>query len=161
MAFSIPDKLEEQDNITKLKYLHKAAAKVVDEIVIDQSTFATLIKNATAVQEEESSDNQQLNADGRFPCRYPECPKLFKCDGKARRKHEAVHDPPVVITTQECSNTPVETTHNKQESDDVYNYNCALLSEGLFFMNLLDAIGEGDGERIPNVAVQVRCTTQQ
>ena len=28
------------------------------------------------------------------------------------------------------------------------NYNTALLAEGLFFLNFLDAVAEGDGERI-------------
>ena len=30
----------------------------------------------------------------------------------------------------------------------MFNYNTALLSEGLFFLNFLDAVAEGDGKRI-------------
>lgn len=30
----------------------------------------------------------------------------------------------------------------------MFNYNAALLSEGLFFLNFLDAVSEGDGMRI-------------
>ena len=40
LAFPIPANFEKEDNYTKLKFLHQASAKVVDEIVIDQSTFA-------------------------------------------------------------------------------------------------------------------------
>ncbi len=32
--------------------------------------------------------------------------------------------------------------------DDIYSYNCALLEDGLFFMNFLDAVKEGDGARV-------------
>lgn len=40
-------------------------------------------------------------------------------------------------------------THRKKKTqDDVYNYNCALLTDGLFFLNFLDSISEGDGLRI-------------
>ena len=35
LAFPIPAKFEKEDNFTKLKFLHRASAKVVDEIVID------------------------------------------------------------------------------------------------------------------------------
>ena len=32
--------------------------------------------------------------------------------------------------------------------DDVYNYNCALLADALFFLNFLDTVSEGDGFRL-------------
>lgn len=32
--------------------------------------------------------------------------------------------------------------------DDVYNYNCVLLVDGLFFLNFLDVVSEGDGLRL-------------
>lgn len=35
-----------------------------------------------------------------------------------------------------------------KDGDDVFNYNTALLAEGLFFLNFLDAVKEGDGGRI-------------
>jgi hypothetical protein len=48
---------------------------------------------------------------------------------------------------------PDATIHDAPElscvkQDDVYNYNCALLTDGLFFLNFLDAVAEGDGARI-------------
>ena len=30
----------------------------------------------------------------------------------------------------------------------MFNYNCALLEDGIFFMNFLDAVSEGDGQRL-------------
>ena len=150
LAFPIPANFDKEDNLTKLKFLHHLSSKVVDEIAIDQSTFATLMERATAVQVKELSESKQLNEDNRFPCRYPECPKSYKYNGKARRKHEASHDPPVVVHEEPGCDyaNDRESAQDKEDSDDVYNYNCALVSEGLLFMNFLDAIAEGDGERI-------------
>ena len=34
-----------------------------------------------------------------------------------------------------------------QKRDDTYKYNCCLLSYGLLFVEFLDAIAEGDGDR--------------
>ena len=35
-----------------------------------------------------------------------------------------------------------------ESGDDVFSYNCALLADGLFFLNFLDAGKEGDGIRL-------------
>ena len=35
-----------------------------------------------------------------------------------------------------------------KSKDDVFDYNCALLTDGYLFFNFLDAIKEGDGDRI-------------
>lgn len=71
------------------------------------------------------------------------------------------HNPPPVIsddtaptashppnTTTESSQSTSSDAPNKENSDDVYNYNCALLTDGLFFLNFLDAVSEGDGLRL-------------
>ena len=60
--------------------------------------------------------------------------------------NKASHDPPVVVHEEpECKYAnDGESAQDKEDSDDVYNYNCALVS-GLLFMNFLDAIAEGDG----------------
>lgn len=68
-----------------------------------------------------------------FKCRHPNCRKVFKTDGKARREHEASH---------------VSDERTAKESDDVYNYQIALLEYGLFVKNFVDAISNGDGERV-------------
>ena len=33
------------------------------------------------------------------------------------------------------------------DDDDVFNYNCSLLAQGLLFLNFLDSTSEGDGDR--------------
>ena len=95
---------------------------------------------------------QELTAEGRFPCRFPGCNKSFKYNGKTRRNHELSHDPSVqfedsLLLTQSspgCTAPPEET----KAGDDVYNYNCALLTDYFLFSNFLYVIKEGDGERI-------------
>ena len=72
------------------------------------------------------------------------------------------HNPPPVISDDKAptashppNTTPVESSQStfsdapsKENSDYVYNYNCALLTDGLFFLNFLDAVSEGDGLRL-------------
>ena len=57
------------------------------------------------------------------------------------------HDPPVDLPSQQGSEQSTAEPCNKP-TDDVYSYNCALLADGLFFINFLDAIKEGDGVRL-------------
>jgi len=44
-----------------------------------------------------------------------------------------------------------KTEEHKPDHDDMFNYQCNLLDHGLLYMNFIDAIAEGDGDRI------VRC----
>lgn len=95
---------------------------------------------------------QQLTAEGRFPSRFPGCQKSFKCNGKARRNHKILHEPPVQVNnpTSVTTSAPTGTTSPKESKpgDDVYNYNCALLTDCFPFFNFLNAIKEGDGAQI-------------
>ena len=43
-------------------------------------------------------------------------------------------------------NSPVSTPAST-DGNDVFNYNTALLEKGLFFLNFLDSISEGDGKQ--------------
>ena len=57
-----------------------------------------------------------------------------------------------IVQTANMEN-PDATIHDAPElshvyQDDCYNYNCALLTDGIFFLNFLDAVAEGDGARI-------------
>ena len=98
---------------------------------------------------------QELTAEGRFPCRFPGCNKSFKYNGKTRRNHELSHDPPVqfddsLLLTQFSLGCTAPSEETKA-GDDVYNYNCALPTDCFLFFNFLDAtdaIKEGDGARI-------------
>jgi hypothetical protein len=149
--FPIPADIGNQSNMKKLQFLHKAAAKIVDQLVVNEKMMDSSIQTMISVQERQDLINQQeLNQEGRFPCRFPGCPKSFKYNGKNRKKHELSHDPPVnVATSDTLSLTTVSTsTPPSNDIDDIFNYNTALLAEGLFFLNFLDSVSEGDGDRI-------------
>ena len=147
--FTIPDNLASQSRFKQLQFLHKAAAKIVDEVVVDETVMNGSLEQMVSMQERQAVLNQlELNEDGRFPCRFPGCKASFKYNGKSRRRHELGHDPPVVISDDISDATKESATPPTKFADDMFNYNAALLSEGLFFLNFLDAVSEGDGMRI-------------
>ncbi|KAL9977080.1 hypothetical protein ACROYT_G014445 [Oculina patagonica] len=144
----IPPSLEIMSNLAKLEYLRQAAAMIVNSLVFDQSSVNSLVdKILTAQEKEDVINNQQLTKDGRFPCRFPGCNYSFQYDGRGRRRHKMTLNPPPDVPTNQTepsieqpSSEESAATQQDVKSDDVYNYNCALLTDGLFFMNFLDAI---------------------
>ena len=94
------------------------------------------------------ANRQQVDENGRFPCRFPGCSKTYAVDGKRRKDHEASHDPPVVIQTPSLTSTIPECPDRSQYRDDMYNYNVCLARYGLLMFEFFDAVREGDGERI-------------
>lgn len=163
--FPLPEDLENKTKAQKLEYLHNAASEIVDNVAFDYTALNNAVdKVITAQARQDIMDQQELTPDGRFPCRVPNCNSSFKYDGKSRRRHELSHDPPLDIPNNlpggdgtetepisSKSDNPSKyssTTTCKKETDDIYNYNCALLEDGLFFMNFLDAVSEGDGQRV-------------
>jgi hypothetical protein len=151
----LPADLETQSKMTKLKYLHKAASLVVDNFVFEVETADKLIDDILFTQQLEDELVQRAkncNADGRFPCSYPGCKFTFKFDGKSKQKHEKTHNPSPEFqcASNQLDNHSSERASNASTttSDDIFNYNCALLADGLFFLNFLDAVKEGDGERL-------------
>ena len=61
------------------------------------------------------------------------------------------HDPPPEVPGVPSEGQPdsgQSTTKPSKNTYDVYNYNCALLDDGLFFVNFLQAIKEGDGLKL-------------
>ena len=110
-----------------------------------------LIDRVLTEQEKDILQQQELTPDGKFPCRFPSCTRSFKYNGKAR-SHELSHDPPVEIDSdliqQVTTSTPMTTTQDTKRDDDVFNYNCYLLTDCFLFFNFLDAIKEGDGVRV-------------
>ena len=153
--FPIPEGLKDQTTSEKRKYLHKVASKIVEKIVFSEEDTNNLINGILNIQDKENAiRNQQLTTEGRFPCRFTGCTHSFKYDGKSRRKHELTHNPPPVIPHEPpkpTNDTSAEECSLQDESlmkDDVYNYNCGLLSHGMVFLNFLDAVREGDGPRI-------------
>ena len=71
--------------------------------------------------------------------------------GKSKTKHELkVHG--LEATAFSVENYTTSTDEMEvSERDDMFNYQCNLLDQGLFYTNFIDAIAEGDGNRI------VRC----
>ena len=149
----IPSSLDDMNGQAKLRYLHKVAGLIVDSFVFDQSsTYHLDDKILTAQEKEDAIHNQQLTHDGRFPFRFPGCSYSFQYDGRSRRRHEMTHDPPPDVSVKQAEPSDkqpsVSETSQDIKSDDIFNYNCALLADGLFFMNFLDAIAESDGARM-------------
>ena len=150
--FPIPPNMDTATKIQKLNYLMEASAKIVDAYIFEYSSVNQIVDDVLTVQERENLVNtQQLTKDGRFPCRFQGCTKSFRYNGKSRRSHEMTHNPPPDIPDQlsvsSCSNSR-PTIEKVEVKDDVFNYNCGLLTDGFLFFNFLDAISEGDGMRI-------------
>lgn len=127
-------------------FLGKSVNRFLDDILANQ-------------QLQDTHDHQAQTTDGRFPCSFPGCNHSFKYDGASKRKHELTHGTPTetldsssmrhaapedsITTLTTCGASGKETP-----CDDMYNYNCALLADGLLFLNFLDAVSEGDGARL-------------
>jgi len=126
---------------------------VVDKFVF-KDNVAEKINSVLSEQEKRNVlDRQGLTPDGRFPCRITGCGSSFKQNGKAGRNHEISHNPPVQVEDEPfpvSSSKPSPPSRPKEtkSNDDAFNYNCALLTDGYLFFNFLDAIKEGDGDRI-------------
>lgn len=145
--FPLPADIAKQPRVIRLQYLHKAASLIVDKFVFNDDSVNSLLDDILANQQtQDVQDQQDRTADGRFPCRFPGCQSSFKFNGASRRRHELSHDPPLDVQGQPDSDQ--STPEQSKPTDDVYNYNCALLADGLFFANFLDAVKEGDGMRL-------------
>ena len=117
---------------------------------MDENSLIEYLNTVLSTQEQEDIvNNQVLTDDGRFPCRSQGCNKSFKYNGKRRRDHELTHDPPPEIPEiPVVSSSYPKKVNSTSESDDVFNYNCSVLNQGLLFMDVIDATSEGDGERL-------------
>ena len=145
--------MEKMRNAEKLEFSHGISEKVVHSFIFQSGEeLQKLVDGVLTEEENDILQQQELTAEGRFPCRFPGCNKSFKYNGKTRRNHELSHDPSVqfedsLLLTQSspgCTAPPEEI----KAGDDVYNYNCALLTDYFLFSNILYVIKEGDGERI-------------
>ena len=152
--YKLPENMKKMRKTKKLNNcLQEISAKVVDEFVFNSSAEVNgLIDRVLTEQEKDILQQQELTPDGRFRCRFPSCTQSFKYNGKARRSHELSHDPPVEIdsdpTQQVTTSTPMTTPQDTKPEDDVFNYNCSLLTDCFLFFNFQDAIKEGDGVRV-------------
>ena len=149
----LPSNLQLLKKSQKLECLHELTAKVVDEFVfLNRSAVNDIVDSVLTQQEKDDLLQQQtLTPEGRFPCRFPGCDKSFKYNGKSRQNHELSHEPPEQVEEEPPSLTPSRPVSPQKETkkgDDVFNYNCSLLTDSFLFFNFLDSIKEGDGERI-------------
>ena len=148
IKFPLPVDIPRQSRVQRLEYLNKAASLIVDKFVFNDDSVSRLLDDILTNQEsQDERDQQERNVDGRFPCRFPGCQASFKHDGARRRAHELSHDPPVDFSRQQDSEHSTAEPCG-QPTDDVYSYNSALLADGLFFANFLDAVKEGNGMRL-------------
>ena len=142
-TFQIPEDISSISKLQALDILHKAASLVVNTFLFSKGDVDSMINQVLTTHErQEVINNQTLTAEGRF-----------KYDGKSRSKHEMSHQPPPVVpetlfSSPTSSMTAISETSKEMHTDDMFNYNCALLADGLFFLNSLDATSEGDGARI-------------
>lgn len=153
--FPLPNNPDAMTKAEKLNYLLELSAKIVDELVYTNRSVEIVTSGLIKEQQiAEIKKNQNLTADGRFPCRFPGCKRSFKYDGRSRRNHEQLHG----LQTPDTRDYELEDRTNASATpdapgmhminDDIFSYNCALLTDGLFFLNFLDAIKEGDGARL-------------
>ena len=148
----LPADINNQPKVRRLQYLHKAASLIVDTFVFNDDAVNRLLDDIlTSQQTQDVQDQQDRTTDGRFSCRFPGCQFSFKYDGASRRRHELTHDPPPEVqgaSSQGQPDSAKSTSEPTMSSDDVYNYNCALIGDGLFFINFLDTVKEADGKRL-------------
>lgn len=125
----------------KKKYLHNISTLVIDSYVIDKDRNKNMEKTVQSIQQEEA-----VNPDGRYPCRFPGCTKSFAQNKKLRKDHESSHNPPLVV--DESPAHILKSKGSSEEGDDMYAYQIALLDYGLLILNFFDGITMGDGERV-------------
>lgn len=143
-----PNDQETASKQEKQHYLRKIATLLVDEFVVDQERNRNIMQSVQVLEHEQQAKEQQVNAEGRYPCRAPGCSKTFAHDGKLRRDHEAQHNPPVIIDGPSVSMLTVDSHISDDKRDDMLAYQKALLDYGMLILNFWDAISEGDGARI-------------
>ena len=149
--YKLPNDMESLNKASKLQLLHDLSAKIVDKFVFKCDVAERL--NAVLSEQEQLQVlvRQELTVDGRFPCRFQGCTRTFKQNGKARRNHELSHDPPVEVDDEPpelFARKPPPPEKAVKSGDDAHNYNCSLLTDCYLFFNFLDAIKEGDGDRL-------------
>ena len=129
----------------KKEFLYRLSSTVVDKYILDNEKHNRIVSALDQLEERQLQKLKDRTVDGRYNCRFPGGEKTFKFDGKWRQMHEQSHDPPVYIEEQPML---AEVYSSNDVSDDMYNYQMAFLDYGMVVMNFLDAISEGDGERV-------------
>ena len=137
--------------VVRQRYFYRVIKEFIHTYVVDGTLYENHFNNIQALQQWETAQtNQPLLPNGRYPCRFPGCASSFKYDGVHRMRHELSHDPPPTIPEEPVlTNTlPDPTNQNPTPKDDIFDYHCGFMNMALLLRNFMDAIKEGDGERI-------------
>ena len=127
----LPENLATLRRLKKLQFLHKAAGMIVDKLVVNKDMMYNTIQT---MLRQELINQTELNPEGRFPCRFPGCSKSFKYMEEVAKIMNSVMTPPIVISENyNLTTEPIQDVPTKHDYDDMFNYNTALLAEGLFF----------------------------
>ena len=130
----VPDHIQQGSAEQKRTWLHDSVAEVVDKFLMS-TDIADLTAGVTEAATAQRTEKEKL------PCREPGCKKVF-IYRKARETHEekvhsfVVASMPVV---EPASSGLID--HKKQHTE-------ARLSFGFLLFDMLDAVKEGDGERL-------------
>jgi hypothetical protein len=135
----LPKSLKHASLVTQKEFLKDLSSKIVDKFILHEDKVNFLIKKL-----EKETTSSETASDGRFPCRYPGCPKLFVHNGKRRIDHKKTHG----LHVDKLQSTIQDTSSLSTNRDDMFNYQLALLEYGMLFSNFCDAVSEGDGQRI-------------
>ena len=74
----IPDDLTNWHSLEKLQFLHKVAARVVDQLVVDKEMMDKTIENMISAQERQTLIDQiEVNCRWAFPLQVPWVFKVF------------------------------------------------------------------------------------
>ena len=124
---NIPPK-HDAPGILKKIYLGRVSNMIYENYISEQGDGTQIMKGVLEEQELDAlQKSQQVDENGRYPCRFVSCNKTFANNGKRRRDHEASHVPPVDIlapTLTEAIPTPI--TDERKKEDDMYCYNISL-----------------------------------
>ena len=145
------DELATGLRVVHQRYFHRVIKEFIQTYVVDGTLYENHFHNIQALQEWETvQNNQPLLPNGRYPCRFPGCTSSFKHDGVHRMRHELAHNPPPTIPEEPVliNTVPDPTEQNPEPKDDIYDYHCGFMNMALLLRNFMDAIKEGDGERI-------------
>ena len=126
-TMNIPPNDDAPDILKKI-YLGRVSNIIYENYLSEQVNGTQIMKAVLEEQEVNALQNsQQVDENGRFPCRFVSCNKTFANNGKRRRDHEASHTPPVDIpvpTLIEAIPTPI--MDERKTQDDMYSYNISL-----------------------------------
>ena len=137
--------------VVRHRYFHRVVKEFIETYIVDETFYENHFGNIQALQEwERARTYEPVLPSGKDLCRFPGCESSFKHDGFHRMRHELSHDPPPTIPEEPVlvTTVPDPTDQNPKPKDDVFDYHCGLMNMSLVLKNFMDAIKEGDGERI-------------